>query len=372
MKNLKIIEYFEDLEFEREYDGYFYSASTGITLVILGAICGLRNVHQIWIWASTDRVKEFMREKFHIERIPCYYWLLCLIKMIKPESLNKCFAAWVTSMIPADRQLTIAVDGKTIRSTAKRQNSNSALHIVSAQLAEMGLTYAQKTVADKSNEIPAVQELLEELDITGCMIVADALNCQRKTADKVVKGKADYLLQVKDNQLKLKKDIADYIHCDELRGKMDNAKRMEKNRGRIETRSAFTTNDIKWLEIGRGWPKLACIGAIRVESETKKGRSEEWHYYICSRQLTAEDLLYHARLEWSVETMHWLLDVHFGEDFCRIENRNVQQNLNMARKIALNIVKQYKQKFELKLALSNIMLNCLLDNNSLIQVLEKN
>lgn len=372
MQLLKITEYFEDLELEQEYDGYFYSVATGITIVILGAICGLRNTHQIWIWASNDRVKEFLKEKFQIDRIPCYYWLLCLIKMIKPAALNKCFAAWIASMLPPERRLTIAVDGKTIRSTVKQKNSDSPLHIVSAQLAELGLTYAQRTVAHKSNEIPAVQALLDELDIAGCMIVADALNCQKETAKMVIKGKGDYLLSVKDNQANLKKDIADFVASEELRVGMDTAKTLEKNRGRIETRTAYATDNIKWLESGKGWEKLTCIGAIHIETETDKGHSEEWHYYISSRALTANELLRHARLEWSVETMHWLLDVHFEEDFCRIENRNVQQNLNMARKIALNIVKSYKQKFAPKLALSNIMLNCLIDNSSLAKVLGEN
>lgn len=372
MQFLKLTEYFEDLELEQEYDGYFYSVATGITIVILGSICGLRNTHQIWVWASNDRVREFLKEKFHINRIPCYYWLLCLIKMIKPAALNKCFAAWIASMLPAERQLTLAVDGKTIRSTAKQRNSESPLHIVSAQLAELGLTYAQKTVAHKSNEIPAVQELLNELDIAGCMVVADALNCQRETAKMVVKGKGDYLLSVKDNQASLKKDIADYIQNREFRGRMDTASRIEKNRGRIETRTAYATNDIKWLESGKGWANLACIGAIHIEIDTGKSQSDEWHYYISSRVLKAEELLRHARLEWSVETMHWLLDVHFEEDFCRVENRNIQQNLNMARKMAINIIKLYKQKFAPKRALSHITMGCLLDNNFLAKVLGEN
>ena len=86
MQFLKLTEYFEDLELEQEYDGYFYSVATGITIVILGSICGLRNTRQIWVWASNDRVREFLKEKFHIGSIPCYYWLLCLIKMT--EGIN--------------------------------------------------------------------------------------------------------------------------------------------------------------------------------------------------------------------------------------------------------------------------------------------
>lgn len=113
--------------------------------------------------------------------MPCYYWLLCLLKLIKPQSLNRCFVKWVETMLPENREgLTISLDGKTIRSTGHRKRYESPLHIVSAQIFEWGMTFAQKSVDGKSNEIPAVKELLEELEISGCVIVADALNCQKK------------------------------------------------------------------------------------------------------------------------------------------------------------------------------------------------
>ncbi len=119
MEKKSIIEYFEELETEEEYNGYYYSVGEAITLVILGSICGLRNVRQIWMWTKQDRIKGFLKEKFQIIRIPCYYWLLCILKMIKPDSMNKCFNAWVMSMLPDDKAHTVSLDGKTIRSTEK-------------------------------------------------------------------------------------------------------------------------------------------------------------------------------------------------------------------------------------------------------------
>ena len=135
------------------------------------------------------QIRGFLREKFQICRVPSYYWLLCLLKMVKPASMNKCFNEWVMSMLPEKKAETISLDGKTVRSTEKMKSYPSPLHIVSAQLGELGLTYAQKAVEGKSNEIPAVQKLLEELDINGCIVVADALNSQKETAKIVVKGK---------------------------------------------------------------------------------------------------------------------------------------------------------------------------------------
>ena len=369
----KLIDFFEELETTKEYDGYFCSVADAVTIIILGSICGLKNVSQIHQWATNEKIKKFLNEKFQIEKVPCYYWLLCLLKLLKPDSLNKCFIRWIESIIlDKSRNFTIALDGKTIRSTTKKDSYKSPLHIVSAYISELGMTFAQKSVSNKSNEIPAVQELLNELNIKGCMIVADALNCQKETAEIVVKGKANYLLCVKDNQPNLKKNIEDYIQDESLQKKMDTISKTEKSRERKEKRTAYITNDIKWLENRKNWAGLICIGAIHTEFESKKGVTSEWHYYITSKHLTAEELLYHARKEWSVETMHWLLDVHFEEDFCRVEDKNIQQNLNMLRKLALNIIKQYKSSYKSKKAISNVMFDCLLDCTSLLKVIYEN
>lgn len=297
-KNI-ITQYFEDVETTKEYNGYFCSVAEAITIVILGCICGLKNVSQIHQWAASDRTSGFLKEKFGIENVPCYYWLLCLLKLVKPESLNRCFVNWVTSILPENKDsLTISLDGKTVRSTGQMESYESPLHIVSAQVSELGITFAQRSVAGKSNEIPAVQELLQELEISGCMVVADALNCQKKTAKAVIEGKADYLLCAKDNQETLKKDIEDYVQDKELRNSMDKEVKMEKNRNRIEKRTAFVTNDTAWLHNRDEWEGLKCIGAVHTEFEEKGKKTSEWHYYISSRGLTAGELLHHARMEW--------------------------------------------------------------------------
>ena len=184
---------------------------------------------------------------------------LCLLKLVKPESLSRCLMKWAESMMPKDRTgISVSLDGKTIRSTGKMERYDSPLHIVSAQLSELGITLASKSVDGKSNEIPAVQELLRELDISGCMIVADALNCQKKTAKAVVSGKGDYLLSVKSNQKTLETDIADYVQDSDLQKRMETTVQKEKNRGRVEKRTAFVTDDIAWLP-GRSGPVCAVL-----------------------------------------------------------------------------------------------------------------
>lgn len=363
--------YFSEVETTREHKGYFCSVGETLTIVILGTMCGLRNVSQIQQWASNDRVKAFLSERFGIASTPCYYWMLCLLKIICPQSLNRCFISWVQSLIAEDgRELTLSFDGKTICSTGKMERYESPMHIVSAQIAELGITFGQQTVYDKSNEIPAVRELLSMLKIEGCVIVADALHCQKETATAIVTKKADYLLSVKDNQPTLKRDIELYVQDADLRQTMDMSGTLEKKSGRIERRRAYATVDIAWLYGKEEWAGISCIGAVNTQFATKKGTSDEWHYYISSRRLSAADLLRRARLEWSVESMHWLLDVHFGEDHCRIADENVQQNLNIVRKIALNCIKHFKDVSNTKKPLSKIMLDCLLEPHFFLNVLQ--
>ncbi len=380
----------EVLETEREYDGYFCSIKDAVIIVILGSLCDLQSVKKIHEWATTEHVKKFLSETFGIKRIPCYWWLLSLLALVTPALLNQCMKQWVASLVPQlaaklekeeeeqsnkkkkKKPLTIAIDGKEIRSTEKMKTYDSPLHIVSAHIGELGLTLAQKTVESKSNEIPAVPKLIKELEIPGCMVVADALNCQIDTAEAIGEAKADYLLSVKGNQKELMNDIEQYVQDETLRATMDSVSRTEKGHGRVERRSAYTSDDVEWQPGGREWPALKCIGAVHTRFETSKGVTDEWHYYISSRVLSAEELLHHARMEWSVELMHWLLDVHFDEDRCRIQSKTIQQNLNMLRKTALNLIRIYKRETGSKLPLNNLMFRALMNPYDLLTVLGKN
>jgi predicted transposase YbfD/YdcC len=367
---MRIDECFDEVETTREHNGYFCSVGETITIAILGSLCGFRSVRQIQQWARHGRTAAFLREHFGIEGIPSYSWMLRLLKLIDPKSFNLCFIRWAQGFVTGQgKSLTLAIDGKEIRSTGRMDAYESPLHIVSAHVGELGVTLGQRTVDSKSNEIPAVRELIALLRIEGFMVTADAMHCQRETAAAIAAKKADYLLSVKDNQKALKEDIEDYVKDDALRRAMDTHETVEKNRGRIERRRAFSTRDVGWLREGVAWAGLACIGAIHTRYTGKKGTSGEWHHYISSRELTAEELLKHARLEWGVESMHWLLDVHFAEDSCRAEDRNVQQNLNIVRKVALNTVRAYRDKTGGKRPLSHIMLDCLIDHGALLTLL---
>jgi predicted transposase YbfD/YdcC len=194
---------------------------------------------------------------------------------------------------------------------------------------------------------------------------ADALHCSKKSAQAVVDAGADYLFVVKDNQPNLRENIELFVRDEPL----EKAVTKEKNAGRIETRTAYISRDIGWLESRGDWAKLACIGAIHTQFEKDGYKSGNWHYYISSATLSAEDLLNHARLEWAIESMHWLLDVHFDEDKTRICDMGVQKSLNILRKIVLNLAKQFKSRLGLRTSIAGILRRNLFDPNYFIAFL---
>ena len=123
-----------------------------------------------------------------------------------------------------------------------------------------------------------LSSVIKTLEISGCIVVADAMNCRIETAKSILEAKSDCLLCAKSNQPTLKADIEDYVQDDKLRAKMNSVSKTEKGHGRIETRSVFTTNEVSWMPVGRQWPGLKCIGAIKTHFEYKGKVTEEWHY----------------------------------------------------------------------------------------------
>jgi predicted transposase YbfD/YdcC len=212
-------------------------------------------------------------------------------------------------------------------------------------------------------EITAFRELIAMLDVKGSVVVADALHCNPKSAEAVVEAEADYLFVLKDNTPTMKEDVEFFFQNEQ---NLEKTSKTEKNGGRIERRTAFVSHNIgDWLHSHKEWRNLSSIGAIHTEFEKNGKCSSEWHYYISSAPLTAQSLLTHARLEWGVESMHWLLDVHFNEDKTRIWDMNVQKTLNIMRKIALNLAKDFKSKTESKIPISGILKRNLFDISNL-------
>lgn len=280
MEKLNLVGYFNAVKTTREYSGYTHSVGRTLTIAILGTLCGLTDLSKIRQWAKSRHVREFLAENFAIFTIPSYDWLCELMSIISPKSLNELFTRWTRTLLPDFLDgFTLSFDGKTICSTGKMGEYDNPLHILSVHLAELGLTVSQKTVDEKSNEIPAMQELLGLIDIRGCMVVADALNTQTKTAAAIINNGGDYLLNVKGNQETLMKDIEDYVQDEKLRATMESETTKEKNGGRFEFRQAFVSSDIDWMDAHlNNWLGLSCIGAINRRFTINGVTSNEWHY----------------------------------------------------------------------------------------------
>ena len=364
---MQIIEEMKAAVKEIKYEGYFYKLSEVVEIMILGLLCQNKTLTEIHMWATSKQVKPMLNEKLGIKYIPCYSHLCNLVGMLDSNELNRMFMDFFSKLVKTVVGKTIAIDGKTVCSTANMKNFSEALHIVSAFVVENGITIGQLAVDEKRNEIPAVQELVRLLNIEGATVVADALNCQKKTAKEILKAGADYVFSVKKNHKNLHSDIAQMIEfkqSDKVESRvapLSAITKLEKGHGRIEKRTAFVTHEVEWLENRDKWAGLQTIGAIKTPSETR--------YYISSRKLTAEELLKLTRQEWAVEAMHWQLDVIFDEDSATFYEKNTQVTINILRKTVLNVVKTYRDNFMPRLNMVNVMRKCLLDTDFLLDVI---
>ena len=347
-----LINKMDELEQSSEHKAYYYRVCDSLTIMICGMLSSLQNISDIYNWAQEEPVRDFFYEQFGINKIPSRAQFYNLIGCVKPEKFTEVFVEWISEIVQTEKtDKTIAIDGKTICSTDQRAKDGQPLHILSAIVSESKLIIGSLPCDSKISEPKIFRKLVEILDISGAMLVADALHCQKESAEKVVSEGGDYLFVVKENQPTLHEEIEMFFQNEET----ESYSQTEKNGGRIEKRTAYVSTDIDWLTGKNDWKKLTTIGAIHTEFIKGENRSSEWHYYISSRTLTAQELLKHARLEWAVESMHWLLDVHFLEDKTKVWDMNVQQNLNIMRKIALNLARIYKDRYVPRSSISGVL-----------------
>ena len=353
-----ILGIFDELQKEMQHvdelsghNGYWYSVSDALIILVAGALCGIQSIKYVHQWAESEPTQQFLKEIFGIDKIMSRAQFYNILAVVKADEFKRSFIRWMqkvmSSVVPDSTPSssvvagkTVALDGKTVNSTDKLTEDGSVLNIVSAYVAEMKMTIGSHECMSKQGERAALRELIEMLELFGSIVVADALHCNKPTIEAILKAEADYLLVVKDNAPALKKSIEECLKEDDI----PSYTTKELNGGRIETRSAFATSSLGQLADCKNWPNIVTVGAIHRQFENIKhgSKSDEWHYYISSASLSPEQLLHHARMEWGVESMHWLLDVHFQEDKTAVYDMNIQKILNTVRKIALNLVRIYK------------------------------
>jgi predicted transposase YbfD/YdcC len=237
----------------------------------------------------------------------------------------------------------IAIDGKTVRGVASNFG-DSPLHIVSAFCKNNMLTLCQEKVTDKSNEITAIPNLINLLDLNNCVITIDAMGCQKDIAEKIRSKKGDYILQVKDNQKDLKAQIKKLFSTQNA----DNENtELDTGHGRMEKRACKVIYNLTFLDGKEDWKDLKSIVEIRSEIYNKKTqeKSESIRYYISSAMTQSKQMAQDIRNHWAIENnLHWNLDVIFKEDQQLKRKGNSTENFNMVVKIALGLIEGEQTK----------------------------
>jgi predicted transposase YbfD/YdcC len=245
-------------------------------------------------------------------------------RALNPEVFESCFMKWVESFQLDLSSKIVAIDGKTSRRSF--DGDNKPLHLISAFASELGITLGQFKTEEKSNEITAIPELIELLDLVGSVVTIDAMGCQTKIVEKIIDKQADYLISLKGNQGTLHDDVRLLFENKPKALTYYNDEQVDKGHGRIETRRCTVTEDIQWLkEQHPQWKGLRSIIEIESIRDIKGEITIEKRYYIGSLAPKADYILNATRLHWGVENqLHWTLDVSFGDDQSRIRKGNAE------------------------------------------------
>ena len=317
-----------------------------IAITVIGVLGGAEGWDSIVVFAQA-REQWLQRFCDLSSGVPSADTLRRVVSRIDPKEFENAFRSWVACTSGKVKGL-VAVDGKTICN----KRDSSPLHILSAYSDHFGVCVGQISTGEKGGEYEAIPKLLKDLDIAGCLITIDAAGCYKEIAEKTVyETKADYLFQVKGNQPVLHSELTSYFEeCDG--SIVDGARRnihQSKEHGRHEKRIAYYSDNVSALPSLTEWCGAASFGLIIRERELKGKVSISRHYYICSRKLSASKLATYCRAHWGIEnSLHWVLDMTFGEDGNRIHSDQGQENLALARKIALNILKNDDSKLSIK------------------------
>ena len=266
---------------------------------------------------------------------------------LDPVQFEACFTEWVRAVNEVMEGQVVAIDGKTLRRSHDRRADKSAIHMVSAWASANRLVLGQIRVDDHSNEITAIPELLRTLDVSGCTVTIDAMGCQKEIATTITDQGADYVLALKQNQPQLHNDVTemfDHAQRSEF-SDLDHhfSETIEKGHGRIEKRRCWAVSDpdhLGYVNDRNQWSGLKSLAMVESERTDNGKTSTQTRYYISSLPNDARTLLASVRTHWGIEnSVHWVLDVAFGEDASRVRQGNAAENLSVLRRMALNMLK---------------------------------
>ncbi len=323
-----------------------------LAIALVASICGCESCVEIADFAE-DR-EELFAEFLDLENgLPSHDTFSRIFRLLDPSALSSALGRFVEDL-GADGAGVVAIDGKTLRRSFDRAAGRSALHVVTAFATDARLVIGQKAVPEGGNEITAARQLLEQLDLRGMLITADAMHCQRETVELVLARGGDYLFALKDNRPAMHAEVAAFF-ADPPPGSVACHETVDADHGRVEIRRHAVTHDVAWLFSDRRYageprmPGLTTIARVEriVERDGKTTRSAR--HYLSSAPLTAERFAEAARAHWGIENgVHWVLDTTFDEDRARNRKDHGPENLAIIRKLALNILKRARPEISVR------------------------
>ena len=327
--------------------------------------------------AKRDWFRTFLKLR---NGIPSHDTFNRVFAALDPKRFLDCFLRWTQSLREAVPQEIVALDGKALRRALNQ--GQSVKYVVSAWAESNGLVLGQMKVADKSNEITAVPELLRVLELSGCIVTLDAMGCQKKIAKEIIEADADYVLALKGNQETVHEEVKSFLDAtllEQQSPRLEGAKlskaaatlasleTVEKDHGRLEIRRYYQSDQMDWFADRFKWEGLKSVGMVESVREVDGKTTVERRYYLASLPLGIETLARAVRGHWGVENkVHWIMDVCFREDQSRARAGYAAENLATLRRLALNLLKQEKTK---KRGIRGKQLNASWDHAYLLRLL---
>jgi predicted transposase YbfD/YdcC len=364
--------YFESLSDPRHTRNRKHRLIDIVVIAVCGLVCGSDGPTAIHRWATNRRawLDGFLTLPNGIPSRDCIRRVLIALQ---PEAFRRCFRDWISGALEADGAgpaRLIAIDGKTLRRSHDSAHGLGPLHIVSAWASEHGIALGQVAAAEKSNEITAIPLLLEQIELNKAVVTIDAMGCQKDIARDIVAGGGDFVIAVKDNQPKLSEAIGALVVA-HLEGQLEALKHrsyetQSLGHGRRDDRSYFVAQVPSDFAAKEEWPWIKAIGtAVRIPTHPDGSQSDEVRYYMLSRFLSGKRFAEAVRSHWSIESMHWVLDVTFREDESRTRERVLANNLSWLRRFAVTLLKRHPIKDSIR----GKMIRCLMNTQFLDEVL---